>query len=473
MDFELYSRVTGSPMPMSAAERMKMAPEVYQFTKDYTKSRNQAMGRNILKIGALGTLGVLGSRAFGTPSQELGQEITETSTAANLVENAAEKAAQSVASNTVSQSLARDQTPKLTEENAAVTAEEPSMLNKVESQIEDEPLLGAGAIREKYSSSRVKNPARRARELESDMIGSESSGPDMLRNFVTGMTKKELSYADEDGLVDTQLQSQSLSGTKGIFSPLVDDSSSTLTATQYGAYASPLTDHPDMEGGEDDINIPGGTNTSATTNLSPKVLGIAVSLPKNLGASAEEKLIIANEIDKKRQLNPLEQRAEDNKAAVDSDSMRLSDEERKKESIRIGSTGGIPNKTDMVEIRKDPEYIAAQESMRPKSATEKTDNYLKQVMEDLNDPDAMMDKPEISYKTSRAGRQEVGLTQGGDYFEVYKNDPQKTYITRLEPTESEAFEAMAGSEINDDKEKRPDASKFLDHFKNLRQQEQL
>ena len=130
MDFELYSRVTGSPMPMSAAERMKMAPEVYQFTKDYTKSQNrQAMGRNILKIGALGALGAAayyGSRNFGTPSQELGQELTETSTAANLVENAAEKAAQSVGSNTVSQSLATDQTPALTEENAVETAEEPS-----------------------------------------------------------------------------------------------------------------------------------------------------------------------------------------------------------------------------------------------------------------------------------------------------------------------------------------------------------
>jgi len=105
-------------------------------------------------------------------------------------------------------------------------------------------------------------------------------------------------------------------------------------------------------------------NTSATTNISPKVLGIALSLPENLGASTEEKLIIANEIDKKRQLNPLEQRAVDNEAAMGS--MRLSDEERKKESIRIGSTGGIPNKTDMLEIRKDPEYIAAQESMSSK-----------------------------------------------------------------------------------------------------------
>tara|TARA_A100000172_G_scaffold73112_1_gene54529 strand:- start:51 stop:617 length:567 start_codon:yes stop_codon:yes gene_type:complete len=174
-----------------------------------------------------------------------------------------------------------------------------------------------------------------------------------------------------------------------------------------------------------------------------------------------------------KQIDLLEQRAIDNQEAIDSGFMNLDDAGRKKESIRLGSKFGIPNSTDMAEIRKDPEFIAAQESMKPKSTAEKTDDYLKQVMEDLNDPDAMMDKPEISYKTSRAGRQEVGLTQGGDYFEVYKNNPQKTYITRLEPTESEAFEAMAGSEINDDKEKRPDASKFLDHFKNLRQQEQL
>ena len=47
------------------------------------------------------------------------------------------------------------------------------------------------------------------------------------------------------------------------------------------------------------------------------------------------------------------------------DSMRLSDEEREKESIRLGSTGGIPNKTDMAKIRKSPEFKAAQESMKP------------------------------------------------------------------------------------------------------------
>ena len=133
LDYELYSRVTGQPMPMSAAERMKMAPVVNEFTKNYTKAQNrQAMGRNILKIGALGALGAAayyGSRDFGTPGQELGQNLVKTSTAANLVENATEKAAQSVGSNTVTQSLATDQTPKLTEENAVETADEPSQLN--------------------------------------------------------------------------------------------------------------------------------------------------------------------------------------------------------------------------------------------------------------------------------------------------------------------------------------------------------
>ena len=84
LDYELYSRVTGQPIPMSAAERMKMAPVVNEFTKNYTKAQNrQAMGRNILKIGALGALGVIGARAFGTPSQELGQDLVETSTASN------------------------------------------------------------------------------------------------------------------------------------------------------------------------------------------------------------------------------------------------------------------------------------------------------------------------------------------------------------------------------------------------------
>ena len=135
LDYELYSRVTGQPIPMSAAERMKMAPVVNEFTKNYTKAQNrQSMGRNILKIGALGALGAAayyGSRNFGTPSQELGQEITETSTGSNLIQSAADNAAASASTDTIADSLTRsgDQNPQQTEENAVATTSEPSQLN--------------------------------------------------------------------------------------------------------------------------------------------------------------------------------------------------------------------------------------------------------------------------------------------------------------------------------------------------------
>ena len=36
-DFELYSRMTGTPLPSDAMSRMQMAPEVLQFTKMYQK----------------------------------------------------------------------------------------------------------------------------------------------------------------------------------------------------------------------------------------------------------------------------------------------------------------------------------------------------------------------------------------------------------------------------------------------------
>ena len=39
-DFELYSRMTGAPMPMDASQRMQMAPAVYDFTKNFARKPN-------------------------------------------------------------------------------------------------------------------------------------------------------------------------------------------------------------------------------------------------------------------------------------------------------------------------------------------------------------------------------------------------------------------------------------------------
>ncbi len=120
---------------------------------------------------------------------------------------------------------------------------------------------------------------------------------------------------------------------------------------------SPLTDNVDSEldGGEDQSNVPTqknlkerGQNTSATTDLSTHQKEM-----RRMDAEERRKKITPSE----KQINLSE------------------------ESIRLGSKFGIPNKTDMAEIRKDPEFIAAQESMKPKSTAEKTDDFMAQFVE--------------------------------------------------------------------------------------------
>ena len=392
LDYELYSRVTGQPIPMSAAERMKMAPVVNEFTKNYNKSRGLgAMGKNILKIGALGAglgaayLAGRGSRDFGTPSQELGQDLVETSTASNLVQNAAEKAAAVTASNTISQSLSTDQTPEQTLENAAETTTEPSQLN-INAALEkkDAPLPSAEKIRRQYSKTVTSPSERQERNVAALVGGGEyylgqtvSDGEVIKTEDSSGFDDKGKSILNKyvgmmkDG-VDENL--------KELTGPTAPDFEQTLVSD------SPLTDHPDVVGGEDDIKLPGAMNTSPTTNLAyidpKKVMAMAVSVSEGAvkqPLTPEEKLIVAAEIEKKRTPNLLEKRAIDNKSAMDS--MRLTDEEREKESIRLGSTGGIPNKTDMAKIRKSPEFIAAQESMKPKSTGEKVDDFTAKFVE--------------------------------------------------------------------------------------------
>jgi len=396
LDYELYSRVTGQPIPMTAAERMKMAPVVNEFTKNYTKAQNrQAMGRNILKIGALGALGAayLGSRDFGTPSQETNQTLIENSTASNVVQKAAENAAASTASNTISQSLATDQTPEQTLENAAETTTKPSQLNiNAALEKEDAPLMDAAGIREKYSPyTRKTSPEERQERNLATMVGGGEILLDVPKKKAEVVKTKETPSFDAKGksLLGKYVGMMTEDETK--VDPTLKELSGQTTDT-YGtellvddSFGSPLNDHPDVAGGEDDIKLPGGMNTSPTTSLAyvdPKrVMAMSMAISKGdikQPLTPEEKLVVAAEVEKKRTPNPLEQRAIDNKTAMDS--MRLSDEEREKESIRLGSTGGIPNKTDMAKIRKSPEFKAAQESMKPKSTTEKVDEFTSKIM---------------------------------------------------------------------------------------------
>jgi hypothetical protein len=358
LDYELYSRVTGQPIPMSAAERMKMAPVVNEFTKNYTKAQNrQAMGRNILRIGALGALGVIGARAFGTPSQETGQNLVETSTASNLVQRAADNAAASTATNTISQSLSTDQTPEQTLENAAETTSEPSQLNinkSVEASVKKPtpnidaalerrnlPLPSEKTIRERYNRYET-TPQKQQKGLEQTLVGGgsiyvsdregkvgetiktkdssgfDAKGKSILNKFVKDLTSDDADEGDMENI--TSLTGQTAPDFENV---LVSDTTNPQDASLYGAFAtplaSPLSGHPDLPPGEDDIFQHGGTNTSPTTNLAyidpKKVMAMSVITSGNVSdvlnkelskKTPEEKAVVAVEIEKKRTPNPLE-----------------------------------------------------------------------------------------------------------------------------------------------------------------------
>lgn len=363
LDYELYSRVTGQPIPMSAAERMKMAPVVNEFTKNYTKAQNrQSMGRNILKIGALGALGAAayyGSRNFGTPSQELGQEITETSTGSNVIQRQADNAAAVAGSDTIPDSLtnSEDQFPQQTEENAVATTTEPSQLNintsmetgvkkptpNIDAALERRSvkLPSATTIREKYNRYET-TPQKQQKGAEETLVGGGSiyvsdregkvgetiktkavsgfddKGKSILNRFVKDLTDDERSKGDMENM--TSLTGQTAPDFENV---LVSDTTDPQDASLYGAFAtplaSPINDHPDMPGGEDDIFQHGGTNTSPTTNLAyldpKKVMAMSVVTSGNVSdvlnkelskKTPEEKAVIAVEIEKKRTPNPLE-----------------------------------------------------------------------------------------------------------------------------------------------------------------------
>jgi hypothetical protein len=301
---------------------------VNEFTKNYTKAQNrQSLGRNILKIGALGALGAAayyGSRNFGTPSQELGQEITETSTGSNVIQRQADNAAAVAGSDTISDSLtnSEDQFPQQTEENAVATTTKPSQLN-INAALEkkDAPLLDAGGIREKYSPYTRKTSAEERQERNlATMVGGGEILLDVPKK------KAEVVKTDErQALIPTGKSLlgnyvKEMTGDKSKVDPTLKELSGQTTDT-YGTelLVDDTFGHPDLPPGEDDITLPGGMNTSSTTNLPyvdpKKVMAMAVISSGNVSdvlnkelskKTPEEKLVIAGEIEKRRTPNPLE-----------------------------------------------------------------------------------------------------------------------------------------------------------------------
>ena len=100
-DFELYSRMTGAPMPSDAMSRMQMAPEVFEFTKNLARKPNllEKTGNLVKNIGksavmAIGAPMVAESMAEQARMQEqLRNQADKTESESVTMENPTEEAA--------------------------------------------------------------------------------------------------------------------------------------------------------------------------------------------------------------------------------------------------------------------------------------------------------------------------------------------------------------------------------------------
>ena len=354
-DFELYSRMTGTPMPSDAMSRMRMAPKVYEFTKNFARKPNLLektgnLVKNVGKIGLYG-LGMGMKQSLAAEERLLAEELRneQAKRDAEIAEVPESPEQVSAGSGVVQTNLNPPQksgfkpigkTPdgQLLYDAADLSTQEPTTANyygqyftpnqtssyivnrKIEqgSQVVDEN----PNVAEVLSTSQDSRPSGFADPAQFGLKGEMQTDPAQI-----GL-KSEM-QSDMIGDIGKNQLAKFLSQ-KGLDQALLGAIGERMTPEPRIGDNSPLLDHPDIVGGEDDNNLPGNINTDPTTNLDDHYKEMrrmdAIERAKNVPPS-------------ERQINLLEKRAIDNQKAIDSGFMSMTDEERANETTRLGGMG--------------------------------------------------------------------------------------------------------------------------------------
>ena len=394
-DFELYSRMTGVPMPSDAMSRMQMAPEVYKFTKDFARKPNilEKTGNLVKTLGAMGLRGIgEGYKQSQANEQRALQEQLRNQadvmqSEAVTMDDPVEEVADVPDSEELKIEKEKTKRAEITIQGKkdllkmANTGVQKTNINPV--PMDDYQSLLNPTTADSYAQDYV--PNQTASNIVDRKLSQGSQIADSTPNIAEVLSESQDSQPSEEmiGEVGKDQLTKFLSR-KGLDQALLGAIGERMEIEQMIGDDSPLLDHPDVVGGEDDNTIPGSMNTGATVNLNQRRNEVenmirrgAATLSPKQQKDVIDKMISPGD----RQVNLLKEREMANEEAIASGFMNLDDEGRRKESIRMGSIGGIPNKTDMQEIRKDPEYIAAQESMLPKTTNEKADGFTARFVE--------------------------------------------------------------------------------------------
>jgi len=315
-DFELYSRMTGAPMPTDAMSRMQMAPDVYNFTKNFARKPNlfEKTGNLVKNIGrgavmALGAPLVAASVAEEARMQEQLRNQGDIAESESVtMENPTEEVAPKAKSPAVQKIEAEMELEKLKQANkleliAAKKQEPPDTgrmagsgvvqtdLNPV--QMDDYQSLLNPTTADKYGQPFVAN------QTSSNMIdrkisqGSQiaDSTPNVAEVLSESQDSNPVDFVDAEK-VQQQMEAEMIGKSIGKrqlskFMGRENLDKALLGAIIEGKQIKPemfgqsspvntdLLDHPDVKdvvGGEEP-NPRLGTNTSPTTNLQEQTGG--------------------------------------------------------------------------------------------------------------------------------------------------------------------------------------------------------
>jgi len=279
-DFELYSRMTGTPMPSDAMSRMQMAPEVFEFTKNFARQPNllEKTGnliKNIGKIGAYG-LGMGMQQSLKAEKRLLKEELRneQAKRDAEIAEVPESPEQVSAGSGVVQTDL--NPIGGSNVRRKIILTDPP----QYENEVIDSPFSQQPTTADAYGQDDVPNQTAsniiNQKVIQGSQIGDET--PNVAQVLSESQDSRPSGFADtaqvesqmRSGMEGSELGKDQLAkflSQKGLDQALLGAIGERISAEPRIGDSSPLLDHPDIVGGEDDINLPGGMNTGSTTNL--------------------------------------------------------------------------------------------------------------------------------------------------------------------------------------------------------------
>ena len=378
-DFELYSRMTGAPMPTDAMSRMQMAPEVFKFTKNFAKKPNilEKTGNLIKTVGKIGLMGLgEGYRQSQANEQraieeQLRNKAAKTQSAAVTMDDPTEE----VADVPVSEKMQVEQEKTRREEikiqgkkdlqRMANTGVQKTNLNPVE--MDDYQSLLNPTTADSYGQDYV--PNQTASNVVDRKISQGSQIADSTPNVAEVLSENQDSQPSGEMVGELgKNQLAKFLSQKGLDQALLGAIGERMTPEPRIGDSSPLLDHPDIIGGEDDAGLPGGTNTSSTQNLSSfhKEMRKMDAMERNKGAIDEV-------VDKFKNMSPSERQTMLGTEGMDSPNemqgrITAAEESSNKLIDAMRSMKGDPTQEQFVEVSqagsRAEQKIAAKQRLR-------------------------------------------------------------------------------------------------------------